>query len=306
MKKYLFLFMIIMNCFCYAHEHDNFYHSDLMASMKPGDKAALLLVHFGTTHDDTRALTIDQLTKKAMEAFPDLEIREAYTSRMINRRLKQRGIIKLNPAEALQVLKDDGFTHVIVQSSNIIEGIEMESIRRDVAALQDQFKDIRVGNPLLYSPEDYEAVIEQITSPIEKEEAVVLVGHGTYTPATAQYAMLDYMLKEKGFTPYYVTTVEGYPSFESTLIRLKSDGIKKVYLRPFMFVAGDHAKNDIADEMQAELIDNGFNAETLLEGLGQNEGIQYILIDHIRFCLTHKMQDIVSKKKQYEVSDQID
>lgn len=49
----------------------------MLASMKPGDKAALLMVHFGTTHDDTRALTIDAINAKAHEAFPDLEMREA-------------------------------------------------------------------------------------------------------------------------------------------------------------------------------------------------------------------------------------
>ena len=43
----------------------NFVASDMLASMKPGDKAALLMVHFGTTHDDTRALTIDAINAKA-------------------------------------------------------------------------------------------------------------------------------------------------------------------------------------------------------------------------------------------------
>lgn len=50
------------------------------------------MVHFGTTHDDTRALTIDAINTKAREAFPDLEMREAFTSRIIIRRLKTRGI----------------------------------------------------------------------------------------------------------------------------------------------------------------------------------------------------------------------
>lgn len=47
----------------------NYEHSDMLASMKPGDKAALLMVHFGTTHDDTRALTIDAINAKAQAAF---------------------------------------------------------------------------------------------------------------------------------------------------------------------------------------------------------------------------------------------
>lgn len=119
-----------------AHEGENFVASDMLASMKPGDKAALLMVHFGTTHDDTRALTIDAINAKAHEAFPDLEMREAFTSRIIIRRLKARGIEKLTPLDAMLRLRSESYTHVIVQSTNIIDGVEMESLRRDMISVQ--------------------------------------------------------------------------------------------------------------------------------------------------------------------------
>ena len=91
-------------------EEGNFKLSDFFASMQTGDKAAVLMVHFGTTYDETRALTIDAINEKAREAFEGTEVREAYTSRIIMRRLKARGIEKLNPAEALTQLKAEGFT----------------------------------------------------------------------------------------------------------------------------------------------------------------------------------------------------
>ena len=216
MRKHLLsFFLLVISLVCRAHDGENFVASDLFASLQPGDKAALLMVHFGTTHDDTRALTIDAINQKAKEAFKDVELREAWTSRIVMRRLKARGVEKLNPIEALEKLKTDGYTHVLIQSTNIIEGIEMESLRKDVATMKSSFKEIRIGNPLLYTPEDYEAVIVAITKNGAKEGATLLVGHGTYTPATAQYAMLDYMLKEKGFKDYSVGTIEGYPTFDT-------------------------------------------------------------------------------------------
>lgn len=115
--------------------------------MKPGDKAALLMVHFGTTHDDTRALTIDAINAKAQAAFPELKFQEAYTSRIIIRRLKERGITKLTPLDAMLKLRSEGYTHLIVQSTNIIDGVEMESLRRDVENALPFFKEIRVGTP---------------------------------------------------------------------------------------------------------------------------------------------------------------
>ena len=125
----------------YAHTEGNYVPSNLFDTMQAGDKAALLLVHFGTTHDDTRALTIDAINEKARVAFPELEFREAYTSRIVMNRLAKRGVYKKNPVEALAQLKADGYTHILIQSTNIIDGIEMESLRKDIALMKDLFKD---------------------------------------------------------------------------------------------------------------------------------------------------------------------
>ena len=158
--KNLFVFLFLCNflLLCHAHGGGNYEHSDMLASMKPGDKAVLLMVHFGTTHDDTRALTIDAINAKAQAAFPELKFQEAYTSRIIIRRLKERGITKLTPLDAMLKLRSEGYTHLIVQSTNIIDGVEMESLRRDVESALPFFKEIRVGTPLLYSIEDAEKV----------------------------------------------------------------------------------------------------------------------------------------------------
>lgn len=277
----------------------NFVESDLFASLQPGDKAAVLVIHFGTTHEDTRALTIDAVNKKIADAFPGTEVREAWTSRIVMHRMKARGVQKQNPVEALKQLKAEGYTHILIQSSNIIEGIEMESLRKDVAAQEEGFKEIRISTPLLFTPEDYEAVIAAIVPKGSKDGAVLLVGHGTYTPNTAQYAMMDYMLKAKGYDRWVVGTIEGYPSFDDALLQIKKGNYKTVQLMPFMFVAGEHAKNDIAGDWKEELEKQGYEVTVLMEGLGQNPAIQDIIVGHARFCATHKYLDIVKKKKDY-------
>lgn len=291
-----FLFCIFMQS---IQAEGNFVESDMFASMQTGDKAAVLVVHFGTTHDDTRALTIDAINKKMADAFPGIEVREAWTSRIIAFRLKTRGIHKSSPEEALARLKAEGYTHVLIQSSNIIEGIEMESLRKDVTSQEKGFKEIRIGTPLLFTPEDYEATIAAITPNGIRDGAVLLVGHGTYTPTTAQYAMMDYMLKAKGFGNYVVGTIEGYPSFDDALNQIKKGRYKKVRLMPFMFVAGEHAKNDIAGDWKDELEKQGYEVTVFMEGLGQNPAIQNIFVEHARFNATHKYLDIVKKKKDY-------
>lgn len=258
------------------------------------------MVHFGTTHDDTRAVTIDAINQKAKDEFPQLDFREAYTSRIIMRKLSKRGVRKLNPVEALAQLKAEGYTHVIVQSTNIIDGIEMESLRKDIDMMKPLFKEIRLGMPLLYSPEDYKQVIDCLKEKSKEKTFTILVGHGTYTPATAQYAMLDYMLQTEGYSDFAVGTVEGYPTFDNAIGKLKGQKkIKQVQLLPFMFVAGDHAKNDIAVDMKEVLEKEGYEVTALMEGLGEQPAIQQIYIDHIRFIIKHKQIDIVQKKINY-------
>ena len=312
-KIFFFLVLFTLSLLSHAHEEGNYEHSDMLTSMKPGDKAALLMVHFGTTYDDTRALTIDAINSKAQAAFPELRFQEAYTSRIIIRRLKQRSIEKLTPLDALLKLRSEGYTHIIVQSTNIIDGVEMESLRRDVESVQPFFKEIRVGTPLLYSVEDAEKVVDILGrhyTPAQGKKTVkenfVLVGHGTYTPSTAIYSQMDYMLKASGMTNFHVGTIEGYPTFDTMLAQLKAGKARQVTLIPFMFVAGDHARNDIAGEWKEMLEKEDFTVNARLEGLGQVPEIQEIFIDHIRFGLKHRMLDIMTKKAAYAAGKEVE
>jgi sirohydrochlorin cobaltochelatase len=301
LMRELIILLLLCNLamLCRAHEDENFVPSNMLASMKEGDKAALLMVHFGTSFDDTRAVTIDVINAKAKAAFPELEVREAYTSRIIVRRLKARGIEKLTPIDALFKLRGEGYTHIIIQSSNIIEGVEMESLRKDVATIEPFFKEIRIGNPLLYTVEDSETVVSILKASKPEKGSVVLVGHGTSTPITATYAMIDYMCKARGLQNFHVGTIEGYPTFDTMLAQLKGSKVNQVTLIPFMFVAGDHARNDIDGEWREALEKEGFKVETRMEGLGQNPAIQDIFIEHIRFMLYHKSIGIMEKKAEY-------
>ena len=280
-------------------------YNDLLAQLKPGDKAALLLVHFGTTYAETQARTIDAINAKARETFPQLTVAEAWTSRIILRKLKGRGIAKQTPLEALLRLRAEGYTHVVVQSTTLLDGAEMESLRRDVAAVEGFFKEIRVGTPLLYSVEDCARVADILAArhaaaaDAKKKAHVVLVGHGTYTSATATYSQMDYLLKADGHPLFHVATLEGYPTYETTLAALKAEKARKVTLVPFLFVAGDHATNDIATDWKEALEAEGLQVECVLEGLGEIPEIQDIYIGHIRHSLHHAPVDIMKKKQDY-------
>lgn len=298
MKK-LFAAMMMVTAMSTAlyGEEGGFVKSDFYKTMGKNDKASVLMVHFGTTFDDTRKNTIDAVNDEAKKEFPDMEIREAYTSRIIMRRLKERGIVKDNPAEALDKLAKEGYTHIIVQPTNVINGVESKTLEQQLEMYKDKFKEIRTGSALLSTPEDYKAVAEIINKEVGKvadDEAVVLVGHGTHDNGNAAYPAMDYTAKSMGYK-FYVGTIEGFPEFDDVVKGLKKDNIKKVILMPFMFVAGDHANNDIAVDWKEALEKEGFIVKVKLISLGMMEDIRKMFIEHAKFMLENKKEDMITK-----------
>ena len=243
---------------------------------------ALLMVHFGTTYDETRAKTIDAINEKAVKAFPQLKVREAYTSRIVMKRLAQRGIRKDTPVDALLKLRSEGIKTVKVQPSYIIDGIEMDRLRQDVEQVRPFFDSIWVSTPLLYSVEDAEKVCDILVNrhpaDSKKREHVLFIGHGTEGPATALYSQLDYMLRANGHSNYHVATIEGYPTQQTALAQIKAMKGKKVTLVPLLFVAGDHANNDISVEWKEAFEKEGLAVDVRLEGLGEVPEIQEMYI----------------------------
>lgn len=286
-----------------AKAHGKVYEkSDIFANLGAGDKIAIVLFHFGTTHDDTRAVTLDAINKRVKAAFPGVEVREAYGSRIVIKRLGDRGIIKHNPEQVLRELKAEGYTHILIQPTAIIDGVEIEALTEEVEAMRPAFKEIRVGTSLLFTPENYEDLIEVITKDSDPSYAHLWVGHGTYDVSTAQYAMLDYMFKDKGYENHFVGCVEGYPFYEQVLRQLQASGLKKVKLHPFLIVGGEHAKNDIAQDWKEKLEAAGFTVEADTSGLGERPDIQELYVKSLKFYAKHRRMDIKEKKKIYEVT----
>lgn len=265
-----------------------------------GDKKAILLVHFGSTVDETRGKTIDVINREYKHDFKDFEVREAFTSREIIGKLSKRGIDKDNPLEAMEKLAAEGYTHVLIQTTNIMNGIETENLRNEVEKYVDKFEVVRMGTPLLTDTEDYKEVAKVIKKevPADKDTAVVVVGHGTHHYAGAAYAKMDYVFKGEGYENYFVGTVEGYPAMSDVVRNLKADGYKKVVLTPFMFVAGDHAMNDIAGDWKEELEEKGFDVSLAIKGLGEYADIQHIFIHKSFDAMVHEEVDMAAKKAE--------
>jgi sirohydrochlorin cobaltochelatase len=266
-------------------------------------KRAILVVSFGTTFADTRKLTTEAVRDEIKAAFPGYEVREAFTSRIIIKKLADRDGLKYDTEkQALDRLQVDGYTNVVIQPLHIEAGEEYEKLAKAVSGYEGKFSKLVIGRPLLYytgqegqKPDDYQIAIKAIQDQLPKlgpSDAVALMGHGGVNPANAAYAALQLKIQDASLKNVFVFTVEGYPTLDNLKDTLRKNKIKKVILMPIMLVAGDHANNDMAGEddesFKSQLVKAGFKVDTYIRGLGENKAIQDIYIQHVKDAIEGK------------------
>lgn len=258
------------------------------------EKRGILLAAFGTTVPEARA-ALENVEEEVRKAFPDLPVRWAYTSHMVRRKLADRGVEVDSLETALARMMDEGFTHVVVQSLHTIGGWEFHDLARNARAFSGMaggFDRLAVGGPLLNGREDIRRVAELLLDlqPADRrpDEALVLMGHGTDHPADALYTALAVELRKRD-PNVLLGTVEGTTGIGEIRDRLRERGVTRAYLVPFMAVAGDHARNDLAgeeeDSWKSVLSRAGVACVPVLQGTAELDPVVRVWIDHLRSAM---------------------
>lgn len=249
----------------------------------------LLVVSFGTSFNDSRRLTIGAIESALEKAFPEYAVRRGFTSQIIIDHVAKRdGEIIDNMQEALDRAVDNGVKTLVVQPTHLMNGLEYEEMSKAIAQYSDAFEQISIGQPLLTSDEDFQAVAKAITEATadydDGETAIVFMGHGTEAESNGVYAKMQQVLTDGGYAHYYVGTVEATPSLDDVLEAVKQGSYKRVVLRPLMVVAGDHANNDMAgdedDSWKTTFEKEGYEVVCEVEGLGALEAVQQLYVEH--------------------------
>jgi len=257
-------------------------------------KRGILLVAFGSSVPQAQ-VSFDNMDARVKKEFPNTPVHWAFTSHIIRKKLAKQGRQLDSVAMALAKMMDQGFTHVAVQSLHTIRGEEFDDLVHTAhafAGMPGGIERISMGAPLLSSPKDMEdvtaAIIENIPAQRKKTEAFVLMGHGTHHPSNAFYAALMFNLQRKD-PLIFVGTVEGAPTLDDISAMLRENNIKHIYLTPFMSVAGDHARNDLAgdekDSWKSILQGQGFTCTFVLKGTAEYDNMIDIWVNHLKTAM---------------------
>ena len=164
-------------------------------------------------------------------------------------------------------------------------------ISRDMEKNPNRFDSVIMGHPLLSSKADLDKVVKASLASLPKErtknDAVIFMGHGN-DRGTGDLSLIaiNYVFQETDPLAWFAT-VEGALDFENAVQEIKANkNIKNIYLVPFMIVAGDHAKNDMAgteEDAWAEIFKKeGYKVHTLIRGLGEIPEVQKLFIEHTK------------------------
>lgn len=247
-------------------------------------KIPIVLAAFGTT---TRAMkTYSFINDICRERFVGHPISWAFSSRQIRDFSNRNYNTNMqHPHQVLSKLKEQGYGWAVVQSLHFTCGHEFYRLIEEVNGC-----DIRtsMGLPLLSQPEDYEAIVAALMKhfPEEKDEAVVMIGHGTDHPSWSSYVALDYIFRKTKETGIYVGLVEhGYPTMDTVVREVEKDGYRKVKLIPLMLVAGLHFEEDMSGDNHSWKLafeKEGISVSLENQGLGFNRGIVKLYCRHIQ------------------------
>ncbi len=284
-------------------------------------KNVIILASFGTTVPEALN-SIFNIQKKVTEYFPNTPIKLTFTSNIIRKIWKNRKKEKekwLNKGIPLEILNIKGiigtigdaieeeYENIIVQPTHIFYMEQVHDLYSYVKAFQSiktmqkkwmPFKKIVMSRPALgmfsenfYYKEDIKKALYTLKLDVnlakEKNATLFYMAHGNEKFPLGIFYEIEALFNK--LYPHVNTVfacVEGTPSFEEAIEKIKN---KNIILKPFMIVAGVHAKEDM-NEWKEKLKTKGFSVETIMEGLGTIDEFAKIFANHIKDTATiHKI-----------------
>lgn len=241
---------------------------------------AIVLTSFGSADDSIRAKTFDKLATEIQAQFPAFEVRQAFTSSFMIRKLARRGIFIQTPTEAIATLRAESFKRIILLPTHLTPGEEFDNKIKICAA-----DDVEIIPPLMSEPLD-KKILATILNCFKRadDEDLILIGHGSPHRHNPVYENLQRLTGDR----VHIGVIEANdtPSFADVVERLKER--RKVLIAPLLFNGGVHVTEDIAgagDSWFNRLTAQGYTVRVIRDGLGSFASFRKLYVNKLEEIL---------------------
>lgn len=238
----------------------------------------------------------------AVRRFPGVELRWAYTSAPIRRKLAAKGVEVKGPGEALLEMQDAGIEQAAVVSLHLTDGLEFTELAETVTGFGHQPENtmkVVLGHALMACEADWlralSAILAGLPDKPGSRERVILVAHGSTDPQAAKTLMAAAQSARRVDSRLTVGMILGTPGREEVVRDCQAAGVKKVWLVPCMVVAGITAQDDIAGPGEGSwatiLTRAGIEVVPVTRGLGEIAGVVDVWLDQAEELLGKTASD---------------
>lgn len=220
-------------------------------------RTAILAVFYGTAED---LAAVRAMERTLAEAFPGREVRCAFLSEILIKKLQRQGTVMDSLPQALERLAAGGFTRAAVQPVWVTGRLSEVPIPEGMNVI--------FGRPLLSEKADCVMLAEALKSWYPKREpgeTLVLMGHSA---SPVFYSELERLLCGK------IASLR-----ESAPLEMPGN---KVCLAPLLLTAGCHVRRDMAGRWKEALETAGYTVRCDLRGLLQCEEIRQLFARQCR------------------------
>ena len=255
-------------------------------------RKAILFVSFGTSYHSARESSLECIYQELIRTADRIPVYQAYTSGIILEKLLGQGI-KINTVkEAVRQILADKTDCLYVIPSHMIPGTEYQKMLRELEKYHSAFEELKVAPSVLHTEADCDKMVTVLCDILGfvPDYEYILMGHGSEDAANIRYQQMNEAFLRKGFANVQIASVEAKPDLEDAIgVMRKRHSDKKIILHPFMVVAGDHAQNDMAGEVDSyatRLREEGFQTKAVVKGLGEYSQFRKLYTDKLKEMLS--------------------
>ena len=258
---------------------------------------AIILASFGSIDPIVRARTINALAQDIQLNFANFDIRQAYTSNFIRKKLQNKGLNIPSIEEEISKLQSKQYTKVIILPTHLTPGEEFENKILPFAS-----NNVEIIPPLFslncdtdFDKEAFEVILSCFNT--YEDEQLLLIGHGSPHRHNPIYENLQHLADTQNLRVHIgVIEDSDTPNFDDVIKRLQKNNASKVLLAPMLFNGGSHINNDIAgdneDSWKSRLTTMGYKIRVCVDGLGSFEQFRRLYIKRLQSHLIKNFQKI--------------